>query len=46
VATLISWVMLEEVPAALAFVGGGLCLVGVAITRYRSRPRKVSPTAG
>ena len=46
VATLISWVMLEEVPAALAFVGGGLCLVGVAITRYRSRPPKVIPTAG
>ncbi len=37
VATLISWVMLDEVPAALAFVGGGLCLVGVAITRYRKR---------
>jgi drug/metabolite transporter (DMT)-like permease len=37
VATLISWVMLDEVPAALAFVGGGLCLVGVAITRYRRR---------
>ncbi|MGA9103202.1 DMT family transporter, partial [Aeromicrobium sp.] len=37
VATLISWVMLEEVPAALAFVGGGLCLIGVAITRYRRR---------
>jgi drug/metabolite transporter (DMT)-like permease len=46
VATLISWVMLDEVPAALAFVGGGLCLVGVAITRYRSRPPKLSPTAG
>ena len=39
VATLISWVMLDEVPAALAFVGGGLCLVGVAITRYRRRRR-------
>jgi drug/metabolite transporter (DMT)-like permease len=45
VATLISWVMLEEVPAPLAFVGGGLCLVGVAITRYRSRSARaaVSP---
>jgi drug/metabolite transporter (DMT)-like permease len=37
VATLISWAMLEEVPAPLAFAGGGLCLVGVAITRYRRR---------
>jgi drug/metabolite transporter (DMT)-like permease len=46
VATLISWVMLDEVPAALAFIGGGLCLVGVAITRYRSRPPQVTPTAG
>ena len=46
VATLISWVMLDEVPATLAFVGGGLCLVGVASTRYRRRPRELSPTAG
>ncbi|MGH3458224.1 DMT family transporter [Aeromicrobium sp.] len=43
VATLISWVMLDEVPAALAFVGGALCLVGVAITRYRKR---TGPAAG
>lgn len=37
VATLISWAVLDEVPAALAFVGGAMCLVGVAITRVRSR---------
>jgi drug/metabolite transporter (DMT)-like permease len=43
VATLISWVMLDEVPAALAFVGGGLCLIGVAITRYRRRAWAVPP---
>jgi drug/metabolite transporter (DMT)-like permease len=36
VATLISWAVLDEVPAALAFVGGAMCLVGVAITRVRS----------
>ncbi len=36
-ATLISWVYLGEVPTALAFVGGGLCLLGVAITRLRRR---------
>ena len=44
VATLISWLMLSEVPAALAFAGGGLCLIGVAITRYRRRgPAIASP---
>ncbi|RYJ05368.1 MAG: EamA family transporter, partial [Actinomycetales bacterium] len=37
VATLISWVVLSEVPAPLAFVGGALCLAGVAVTRYRPR---------
>lgn len=35
VATLISWAVLDEVPASLAFVGGALCLLGVAITRLR-----------
>ncbi|NRQ48842.1 DMT family transporter [Aeromicrobium sp. YC3-14] len=44
VATLISWAVLDEVPAALAFVGGALCLLGVAITRLRSRgPRPPAP---
>ncbi|WP_375001598.1 DMT family transporter [Aeromicrobium sp. CTD01-1L150] len=38
VTTLISWVLLAEIPAALAFAGGGLCLIGVAVTRWRSRP--------
>lgn len=37
IATLISWLLLDETPAALAFVGGALCLVGVAITRLRRR---------
>ena len=37
VATLISWTVLDEVPAAFAFVGGALCLLGVAITRLRPR---------
>ena len=37
VATLISWAVLDEVPAALAFVGGALCLIGVAITRLKRR---------
>lgn len=37
IATLISWLVLNETPAALAFVGGALCLIGVAITRVRRR---------
>ncbi len=54
-ATLISWAVLDEVPAALAFVGGALCLIGVAVTRLRRRapvppstaaPGTVSPSAG
>lgn len=37
----ISWIVLDEVPAALAYVGGALCLAGVAITRLRPRaPRR------
>jgi len=38
VAALVSWVVLDEVPAVLATVGGVVCLVGVAITRWRQRP--------
>lgn len=37
--TLMSWVVLDEIPATLAFVGGALCLVGVAVTRLRPRSR-------
>lgn len=33
VATGISWALLGEVPAPLAFVGGALCLLGVGVTR-------------
>jgi drug/metabolite transporter (DMT)-like permease len=33
ITVLISWVAVSEVPTALALVGGGLCLTGVAITR-------------
>ncbi len=43
-ATLISWAVLDEVPAALAFVGGAMCLIGVAITRLTSTP-KVTPAS-
>ena len=34
---LLSWTVLGETPAALALVGGALCLAGVAVTRIRAR---------
>jgi drug/metabolite transporter (DMT)-like permease len=34
-----AWVLLDEVPPALAFVGGALCVVGVLVTRRKPRPR-------
>ena len=32
-AVLMGWMVLGEVPPALALLGGALCLVGVAVTR-------------
>ncbi|MGA8211028.1 MAG: DMT family transporter [Nocardioidaceae bacterium] len=40
----LSWLLLAEVPPAMAYVGGALCLVGVALARRRPRAR-VSPSA-
>jgi drug/metabolite transporter (DMT)-like permease len=37
IAILLGWVLLGEVPPVLAFVGGALCLAGVAIARSRGR---------
>lgn len=36
-ATLMAWVLLDEVPPALAFLGGALCIGGVLVTRRRPR---------
>ena len=33
----LGWLLLDESPAPLAYVGGVLCLIGVAISRYRRR---------
>ena len=33
ITVLISWLVLSEAPPAMAYVGGALCLLGVAITR-------------
>jgi len=43
ITTLMAWVVLGEVPPALAFVGGVLCIAGVLLTRRK--PRVVAPTA-
>jgi len=41
IAILLGWILLGETPPALALVGGGLCLAGVAITRgVRLRARQ------
>lgn len=36
-AALLAWLLLDEVPPALAFVGGALCVLGVLVTRRRAR---------
>jgi drug/metabolite transporter (DMT)-like permease len=41
---LMSWAFLGETPRPLAYVGGVLCLAGVAISRGR-RPVKAEPVA-
>jgi drug/metabolite transporter (DMT)-like permease len=35
ITVLMSWVVLSEAPPPLAYVGGALCLLGVAVTRRR-----------
>ena len=42
---LMGWLLLDEVPPALAFVGGAVCLAGVALSRRRSRVRPPVPVA-
>lgn len=45
VAIILSLVFFREVPPVLAIVGGVVCLVGVGISRRRSRARGPVPTA-
>ncbi|WP_448623645.1 DMT family transporter [Geodermatophilus sp. URMC 64] len=40
---LMGWLLLDEVPPALAFVGGAVCLAGVALSRRRGRARPPVP---
>jgi drug/metabolite transporter (DMT)-like permease len=37
ITAVMAWVLLDEVPPALAFVGGVLCIVGVLVTRRKPR---------
>jgi drug/metabolite transporter (DMT)-like permease len=39
VSVLLSWILLSEVPTVYGLVGGTICLVGVAISRRRTRMR-------
>jgi drug/metabolite transporter (DMT)-like permease len=41
---LLSWLLLDEVPPALAVAGGAVCLAGVAVSRRRS-PDRPAPVA-
>ena len=43
ITVLMSWAVLSEAPPVMAYVGGALCLIGVAITRRR--PRNAQPTS-
>jgi drug/metabolite transporter (DMT)-like permease len=40
---LLGWLLLGEVPPGLAFAGGAVCLLGVALSRRRSRRREPVP---
>ncbi|MEV6284410.1 DMT family transporter [Kribbella sp. NPDC051770] len=40
-AIFLGWLLLDESPAPLAYAGGALCLLGVAISRLKSGQRKV-----
>jgi len=37
ITTVMAWLLLDEVPPALAFAGGALCVVGVLVTRRKPR---------
>lgn len=39
ITALMAWFLLDEVPPTLAFLGGGLCIAGVLLTRRKPAPR-------
>ncbi|MDO9352579.1 MAG: DMT family transporter [Solirubrobacteraceae bacterium] len=46
VAALGGWLFLDEIPPTLAFAGGALCLLGVAVSRRAATPAAPTPQAG
>ena len=44
IAIFLGWLFLGEAPAPLAFAGGALCLLGVAVSRYRPKRAAMPPT--
>jgi drug/metabolite transporter (DMT)-like permease len=45
ITVLLSWVFLAETPPAVAYVGGAMCLVGVAVARRKPRSGAPAPEA-
>lgn len=43
IAILMGWLLLGDVPPGLAFGGGVICLIGVAVTRGLGLPRRRHP---
>jgi drug/metabolite transporter (DMT)-like permease len=43
ITVVMAWLLLDEVPPAMAYVGGVLALVGVAVARRRPKPRVDRP---
>jgi drug/metabolite transporter (DMT)-like permease len=43
-AIFLGWLFLDEAPAALAFAGGALCLLGVAVSRYKPKRAAIPST--
>lgn len=45
ITVLMAWLLLDETPPPLAYVGGALCLVGVSLARRKSRSPRPLATA-
>lgn len=47
ITAIMSWVLLDEVPTAVAWIGGALCMVGVAVARRKGpAPKAPAPVSG
>jgi drug/metabolite transporter (DMT)-like permease len=43
ITSLMAWLLLDEVPPALAFVGGAMCIVGVLLARRTGKAKDATP---